>query len=188
MRELIVDGYNVIHAWPALKRALTGQGLQESRLRLIEALAAYASQAGVEVTVVFDAGGRQRSAPTVETVEGITVRFGTRTASADHVIERLAYQASRRGDGPDLAVATDDRLQRDVVGAMGIPTMSCKALADEVSRAASGVEDHARRLRDAGQASQRIQHRLDPKVTARLERLRQGLSDDGDSDASGMSQ
>jgi predicted RNA-binding protein with PIN domain len=185
VRELIVDGYNVIHAWPVLKRALTSQGLEESRRRLIDALAAYAAQAGVEVTVVFDAGARQRNAPTVETVEGITVRFGTRTSSADHVIERLAYQASRRGDGAGLTVATDDRLQRDVVGAMGIPTMSCKALAEELSRAASGVEDHARRLRDAGRASQRLEHRLDPRVTARLERLRQGLPADSDGDELG---
>ncbi|TMB93086.1 MAG: hypothetical protein E6J45_00610 [Chloroflexi bacterium] len=174
MRALIVDGYNIIHALPALKRALLEHGLQESRRRLIDALAAYAADGDVRVTVVFDAGARRSGEPTVEVVDGVTVRFGTQRSTADHIIERLAYQASRRGEGIDLVVATDDRLQRDVVSAMGVATMRSRALDEELRRAAAVTEHHAQRLRDQGRATERLAQRLDPEVARRLEAMRRG--------------
>jgi predicted RNA-binding protein with PIN domain len=174
VKALIVDGYNVIHAWPALKSLLRAQGLEESRRRLIEELAAYTAQTAVHVTVVFDAGNRQRGQPTRDLIEGVTVRFGTRTATADHIIERMAYQASQRGEGVDLVVATDDRLQRDVVGAMGVATMSAKSLDAEVRRVADSTERHTQHLRDQGRGAQRLEHRIDPDVARRLEALRRG--------------
>ena len=78
----------------------------------------------------------------------MTVLFGTKRASADHVIERAAYQASQRGEGADVVVATDDRLERDVVGGMGVATMGARALEAEVARVAGGVDTETKRMRD----------------------------------------
>ena len=182
MRALIVDGYNIIHALPALKRALTEHGLQESRQRLIDALAAYAAHGEVRVTVVFDAGTRRSGEPTVEVIDGVTIRFGTQRSTADHIIERLAYQASRRGEGADLVVATDDRLQRDVVSAMGVATMRSRALDEELRQAADATAKHTQRLRDQGRATERLAQRLDPEVARRLEALRRGTHPAGAGD------
>jgi predicted RNA-binding protein with PIN domain len=131
---------------------------------------------------VFDAGARQRGEPTVEVIDGVTVRFGTRASTADHIIERLAYQASRRGEAVDLVVATNDRLQRDVVSAMGVATMRSKALDEELNRAAAVTQQHAQRLRDQSRATERLAHRLHPDVARRLEALRRGdaTSDDAE--------
>ena len=92
----------------------------------------------IAVTVVFDAHGRPGGLPSTEQFDGVTVLFGSKRATADHVIERAAYRASQRGEGADVVVATDDRLERDVVGAMGVATMGARALEAEVARTSHG--------------------------------------------------
>ena len=173
MRALIVDGYNTVHAWPSLRAALESHGLEEARRRLIAALAEYSATERVRVTVVFDAPrGPARS--TEEMVDGVLVRFSGGHESADHLIERLAYLATRGGPAEDVVVATSDRLQRDMVRAMGVTTMDTRTLEAEVKAAASGTADRAVRLRDQAHNARRIEHHLSADVRARLERLRRG--------------
>src|SRR5579884_4129161 len=127
MRALIVDGYNTVHAWPALRRTLESRGLEESRRALIAALAEYSATERVRVTVVFDAP-RGAEVSSEEMVDGVLVRFSGGHESADHLIERLAYLATRGGMAEDVVVATSDRLQRDMVRAMGVTTMDTRTL------------------------------------------------------------
>lgn len=172
MEALIVDGYNVIHAWPRLLQVLRERGLEDARRALIQALAEYASQTDSEVTVVFDAHSRPAVPDPVEVVDHVRVRYGTRTSSADHVIERLANEAARRGDARSVIVATGDRLQRAMVGAMGVATISPRTLEAEVERVASGVSDNAtRRLTEAARA-RRVEHQLDADTRRRMESMR----------------
>ena len=174
MKALIVDGYNIIHAWPALQATLRDRGLEDARRQLVSMLAEYAAQTGVAVTVVFDAHARPGPIPPIETVTGVTVLFGSKRASADHVIERAAYRASQRGEGADVVVATDDRLERDVVGAMGVATMGARSLEAEVARVAGGVDATTRRMRDDSRRTSRLEDGLDPEIRRRLERIRRG--------------
>jgi predicted RNA-binding protein with PIN domain len=174
MHTLIVDGYNIIHAWPALHATLRERGLEDARRQLVSALAEYAAQTGVAVTVVFDAQGRPGAIPSAERSDGVTVLFGSKRATADHVIERAAYRASQRGEGADVVVATDDRLERDVVGGMGVATMGARALEAEVARVAGSVDTETRRMRDDSRRSTRLEDGLDPEIRRRLERLRRG--------------
>lgn len=182
MRILIVDGYNVIHAWPDLRSALDRAGLEESRRLLIAALAEFSAVRAVKVTVVFD-GPKTASASPEEVVDGVTVRFGGVSGSADHVIERLAYQASRAGTAGDVVVATSDRLQRDMVRAMGVATIDARSLEGEVRGALSELGRDAERLRDQARFARRLEDRLDSDVRARLEALRRGLPADPPPDA-----
>lgn len=174
MRTLIVDGYNTIHAWPALKKALQTRGLEESRRRLIAALAEYAATERVRVTVVFDAPRGAARAQSEEVIDGVEVRFSGGSESADHVIERLAYLATRGGPVEDVVVATSDRLQRDMVRAMGVTTIDARTLEAEVGAAATGTAERATRLRDQAHNARRVEHHLSDEVRRRLERLRRG--------------
>jgi uncharacterized protein len=174
MLALIVDGYNIIHAWPRLHATLLERGLEDARRQLVSALAEYAAQTGVAVTVVFDAQARPGGLPSTEKFDGVTVLFGSKRATADHVIERAAYRASQRGEGADVVVATDDRLERDVVGAMGVATMGARALEAEVARVSGSVDDETRRMRDDSRRSTRLEDGLDPEIRRRLERIRRG--------------
>jgi hypothetical protein len=174
MHSLIVDGYNIIHAWPALHATLRERGLEDARRQLVSAMAEYAAQTGIAVTVVFDAHARPGALPSTEKLDGVTVLFGSKRATADHVIERAAYKASQRGEGADVVVATDDRLERDVVGAMGVATMGARALEAEVARIAGDVGHETRRMRDDSKRSTRVEDSIDPEIRRRLERLRRG--------------
>jgi predicted RNA-binding protein with PIN domain len=124
--RLIVDGYNVIHAWPSLKRLLTGASLEASRHKLVERLAVLGMVSGEEVTVVFDAHHSKAMSNSEDMVDGVRVIFTRKGHSADHSIERIAYQASQTGD--IITVATSDRFQRDLVRGMGGAVISALEL------------------------------------------------------------
>jgi len=126
MERVIVDGYNVIHAWPQLKRILSDASLEAARDKLIDRLSVFAMVHGADVTVVFDAHHSAVRTNSEEVVEGVRVVFTRKGHSADHVIERIAYDASQSGDM--ITVATSDRFQRDLVRGMGGAVISAEEL------------------------------------------------------------
>jgi predicted RNA-binding protein with PIN domain len=132
--KLIVDGYNVIHAWPSLKRLL-GVSLEAARDKLVERLSVYGLVTGDDVTVVFDAHHSSATSSAEEMVEGVRVVFTRKGHSADHAIERIAYAATGAGDG--VTVATSDRFQSDLVRGMGGAVIS----APELERQVIAAED-----------------------------------------------
>ena len=176
MGSLIVDGYNVIHAWPSLLRRLHEASLEDARRHLVHALSEHAAQTGDVVTVVFDSHGRSGGVQS-EVVDGVTVQYGSSRASADHVIERLAYAAARGGGAEGVTVVTSDRLQRALVSAMGVATMSAAALQDEVARSRTTQEHTRGTLRHAASRSRRVEEGISEQTRRRLERLRRGLSE-----------
>jgi predicted RNA-binding protein with PIN domain len=125
MDRVIVDGYNVIHAWDPLKRLLS-DSLEAARDKLVERLAVYGMVTGSDVTVVFDAHHSAARTNSEELVEGVRVIFTRKGHSADHVIERIAYAAGGAGDA--ITVATSDRTQRDLVRGMGGAVIDAREL------------------------------------------------------------
>ena len=135
MERVIVDGYNVIHAWPQLKRLMGDASLEAARDKLIERLSVFGMVAGADVTVVFDAHHSTARTNSQEEVEGVHVIFTRKGHSADHAIERIAYEASQVGDV--ITVATSDRFQRDLVRGMGGAVISALELERRVIEAES---------------------------------------------------
>ncbi|HEY4913363.1 MAG TPA: NYN domain-containing protein [Candidatus Dormibacteraeota bacterium] len=133
MERVIVDGYNVIHAWPQLKRLLGDASLEAARDKLIERLSVFGMVAGADVTVVFDAHHSTARTNSEEVVEGVHVLFTRKGHSADQAIERIAYGASQLGDL--ITVATSDRFQRDLVRGMGGAVISSEELERRVVEA-----------------------------------------------------
>lgn len=122
MRELIVDGYNVVHSLPCLKKSQT---LELARDRLIEILRGYADSSGVSVTVVFDGAKDSESV-----LQGTPkVIFTKSSQSADSCIEQIVHSAINRAD---ICVVTNDSLHQQLVFGMGGFYMSTKAFADEI--------------------------------------------------------
>jgi predicted RNA-binding protein with PIN domain len=138
MERVIVDGYNVIHAWPQLKRLLDEASLEAARDKLIERLSVFGMVAGAEVTVVFDAHHSTARTNSEAVVEGVHVLFTRKGHSADHVIERIAYGASQVGDV--ITVATSDRFQRDLVRGMGGAVISALELERRVTDAEAEMD------------------------------------------------
>jgi len=121
-----VDGYNVIHAWTSLKKLMSTASLEAARDELIQRVSVLGMITGESVTVVFDAHHSTSRANSSEMVEGVQVTFTRKGHSADHAIERLAYDASKSGD--IITVATSDRFQRDLVRGMGGAVISALEL------------------------------------------------------------
>ena len=133
MQRVIVDGYNILHAWTSLKRLAAEASLEAAREKLVERLAVLGMITGESVTVVFDAHHSTAMSNSEETVDGVRVVFTRRGHSADHAIERIAYQASEEGDV--ITVATSDRFQRDLVRGMGGAVISALELERRVIEA-----------------------------------------------------
>src|SRR5487761_58070 len=132
MERVIVDGYNVIHAWVPLKR-LRDVSLEAARDKLIERLAVFGMVLGADVTVVFDAHHSTARTNSEEDVEGVHVLFTRKGHSADHAIERIAYAAAQVGEL--ITVATSDRFQGDLVRGMGGAVISAPELERRVADA-----------------------------------------------------
>lgn len=98
---MIVDGYNVVHAW-----GLDTSSLEDAREKLLHILDDYAGFSGEDITVVFD--GYNTKQPMSETKRGlITVVYTAYGVTADTHIQRLA-KASKTA----LNVVTADYLEQ----------------------------------------------------------------------------
>jgi predicted RNA-binding protein with PIN domain len=142
LERIIVDGYNVVHAWAPLKRLLNETSLETARDKLVDRLTVLGHIDGAEVTVVFDAHHSAARTNSEEMVDGVRIVFTRKGHSADHVIERMAYEAAESNDV--LTVATSDRFQRDLVRGMGGAVISALELERRVIAA---EEEMSRRVK-----------------------------------------
>ena len=144
MKKVIVDGYNVLHAWPPLKRRMVSpEGLGQAIAEFLRQLALYQSFTGTEVTVVFDGknphgGGRE------DRLEGVRVFYSGGRHTADGLIERLVYEGK---EGGEIAVATSDREHGTAVLGFGAFLVSAgefeRVVGDAVAEARRGFGRHA---------------------------------------------
>ena len=137
---LIVDGYNVIGAWPHL-RDLRDRNLDEARDGLIEAIADYQGFSGMKCIVVFDAYnvpglGRQYNLRKVE------VYYTKEKETADECIERLVKQLTRRRR--QIYVATSDFTEQNVAFGSGALRMSARELLVKVRQSEREVAERVR--------------------------------------------
>lgn len=102
-RTIIVDGYNLAFASPAIRPALLKEK-QKGRQLLVEMLAGYKRAFGYDITVVFDgAEGREQKAGRER---GIRVIYSRPPQNADRVIKDLAASLKK---ARALTVVTSDR-------------------------------------------------------------------------------
>jgi predicted RNA-binding protein with PIN domain len=168
--RLIVDGYNVIFAWPDLA-ALKDVKLEDARDMLIAILADYAAMTRQSVTVVFDSHRRPDAEASEQTINGVRVLYSGRKTSADHVIERLLFEA-RPTD--EITIATSDALQRDLALGRQVKTVSALTLKAQVDGVLARRDRQMSDGRAQSDIARRLEDRLDPKSRERLERLRRG--------------
>lgn len=117
---LIVDGYNIIGAWPELQK-LKDIRLEEARDRLIDILADYQAFSGMEIYAVFDAhqvpghGGKYEHSK-------LQILYTKEKETADELIERLVTDLA--GRRRQVQVATSDMTEQHVIfgrGALRLP-------------------------------------------------------------------
>jgi predicted RNA-binding protein with PIN domain len=170
VERLIVDGYNIIFAWPELS-AVKDVKLEDARDRLVSILADYAAMTRQKVTVVFDSHRRPDAEASEQMVSGVQVLYSGRKTSADHVIEKLLFEAK---PGDELTVATSDALQRDLALGRQIKTVSALTLKGQVDAVLARRNQQIGDTRARSDIARRLEDRIDPTTRQRLDRMRHG--------------
>jgi uncharacterized protein len=126
---LIVDGYNIIFAWPNLKE-LADVSLDIARMKLADILSNYQGYKKNEVILVFDAYKVKENPGKIEHYHNIDIIYTRETQTADSFIEALSYQKALDFT---LRVATSDGLEQTVILTNGAVRMSARELYKDVS-------------------------------------------------------
>ncbi|MDF2668401.1 MAG: RNA-binding protein [Paenibacillus sp.] len=153
---LIVDGYNIIGAWPELSK-LKDISLEDARDKLIDLLANYQSFSGRRIIVVFDAyqvpgvGGKYWQS-------ALEVQYTKEKETADSMIERLVTELSTRRT--QVYVATSDFIEQSVTFGQGALRLPARELLHSVRQSNKEMQN-----RMEEQASSKIRNTFDSKLS-----------------------
>ena len=112
---LLVDGYNMIHAWKELKE-LVEVSLESARQKLLDILSNYQGSQKMQIIVVFDGYLVKGNLGTVYQYHNISVVYTKEAETADHFIERTVHRLPRHYK---VSVATSDSLEQMIILGQG---------------------------------------------------------------------
>ncbi|UOE94234.1 NYN domain-containing protein [Alkalihalobacillus sp. LMS39] len=164
---LLVDGYNIIGAWPEL-RELKNKNLALARDLLIEKMAEYQAYTGYRVIVVFDAHmvsgiGKKYNNYRVDIV------YTRENETADERIEKLVMELKRIDT--QIYVATSDFVEQSVTFGKGALRKSARELIIELDGAEKSIKKNVEKTQKK-QPSTKIP--LSSEIAEIFERWRRG--------------
>ncbi|WLR50944.1 NYN domain-containing protein [Bacillus tianshenii] len=166
MNVLIVDGYNIIGAWPALRK-LKQYDLAAARDKLIEELVEYQAFTGERVIVIFDAHlvpGIEKKLRTGK----VEVVYTREKETADERIEKLSHKL-QKDIRLNVYVATSDYTEQRVTfgqGALRIPAME---LLREVESSKKNINERVREQNERKPSGKVL---FDAETLAKLDKWR----------------
>lgn len=167
MDILLVDGYNIIGAWPELNE-LKQKDLAAARDRLVEQMAEYQGYTGYRVIVVFDAYYVQGIARKYQNYK-VEVLFTRENETADERIERLAIELSNIKT--QIHVATSDFTEQWAIFGQGALRKSARELLTEVEVIEKKIE---RKVRNSSEKRPASKIQLSEEVAEIFEKWRRG--------------
>ena len=129
---LLVDGYNVIHAWEELAE-LAEENLDGARGKLLDILCNYQGIRKCNLIVVFDAYRVKGHVAEVTDYHNIHVVFTAEAETADQYIEKFAHENGRKYR---VTVATSDGLEQIIIRGQDCLLISARELKEEIKRVA----------------------------------------------------
>ena len=136
-KYLLVDGYNLIYAWPELK-AVLDVNLDGARGKLLDILSNYKAMTDYQVIAVFDAykvKGHEVSASEYLNIHQV---FTAEAQTADAYIERFTHE---HGKKYDITVVTSDGLEQVIIRGAGARLLSSREFIEEVERKANQLRE-----------------------------------------------
>jgi hypothetical protein len=149
MDILLVDGYNIIGAWPEL-RELKNKDLATARDRLIERMAEYQAYSGYRVIVVFDAHFVKGTEKKYKNYK-VEVIFTRNNETADECIEKLAISLNNRKT--QIHVATSDFTEQWAIFGQGALRKSARELLIEMDSVEKKIEKKVQKIQENSPAS-----------------------------------
>ncbi|MFD0694310.1 NYN domain-containing protein [Paenibacillus sp. GCM10027628] len=165
---LIVDGYNIIGAWPQLSK-LKDTDLEQARDKLIHMLAEYQSYSGMKVYLVFDAYmvpglGKKY------TQSKLAVLYTKEKETADELIERLV--TNLMGRRKQIYVATSDMIEQHVIFGKGALRLPAGELLVKINQSRKEVRERIRP--ESSSKRNPFDGKLNEDLKALFERWRRG--------------
>jgi uncharacterized protein len=142
MDILIVDGYNIIGAWPELIE-LKNKDLSNARDRLVEKMAEYQAVTGFRVIIVFDAQFVQGIQKKYRNYQ-VDVIFTKESETADERIEKLAISLNNRKT--QIHVATSDFTEQWAIFGQGALRKSARELLTEMNSIEKKIEKEVKNI------------------------------------------
>lgn len=173
---LLVDGYNIIGAWPRLQQVRDFASLEEARRALVEDLTSYSAFQGYATQVVFDSQYQTNGGAREEITDYLSVHYTDFGQTADTYIERFCalFQRQVQVRSHRLIVATSDRAQQLTVIGYGAEWMSAQQLHHDLDATTRSVRSRQKSRQSTRRSL--LAHGLDPAAQARLHQLRFGGS------------
>ncbi len=165
MKQLIIDGYNVLFAAQPYKELVAEEQWDVAREALASDVASYA-QPGFNVTLVFDGTHNINPERGEHDIAGVKILFSPYGKTADAVIERLTKEGRARGD--EIEVVTSDLTMQWTVLDKGVIRRSAREFADTLNFGYSEWE----RERDAPHSKAVLEDRISSEARALLEAIR----------------
>lgn len=172
MKDLfIVDGYNIIFAWPALKK-LAHESLEHAREKLIDTLVSYGKAKGYMLVLVFDAMYTEETEKSLSIGKECEIIFTDKEETADSRIEKLVYE--HRQQRRHIYVATSDGPEQNQILGSGAYRVTARELADDVKRVKQELAhyEHGQVLSEGSGRNEVVYHVTDGDVLEKLEKIR----------------
>lgn len=157
-KHLLVDGANILHAWPDL-RALATRDKDAARAQLSQSLRALHDTGGWRVTLVFDGRGAELVVEQPGAHATFAHVFTPDALTADTVIEQLVGGAA---DPAACTVATADRAEQQTVAVLGAAVCSPDELRAWCDRAAGRQAGQVAEMKRANDREWRRKGTLPP--------------------------
>ncbi|WP_442871389.1 NYN domain-containing protein [Anaerotignum sp. MB30-C6] len=126
---LLVDGYNIIHAWDDLKELAQDVSLESARQKLMDILSNYKGVKNTTIILVFDGYLVKGNIGTAYPYHNIYVVYTKEAETADHYIERVVTSMPKHYR---IRVATGDSLEQLIIYGQGATRMTAKELRLEI--------------------------------------------------------
>ena len=167
MKNIFVDGYNVINSWPELKN-IKDYSLEASRQELIETLSNYAVFKGFKIFIVFDAHMLNKSVEKREKINNnIVVVFTKEGETADAFIEKTV---NRVGKKIDVSVVTSDSLEQQIVFQRGATRMSSIEFYHEIKEVETKIKSKIQKK--YSEKRYLLEDRIQKDMLEKLEKIR----------------
>jgi predicted RNA-binding protein with PIN domain len=167
VKNIFIDGYNVVNSWKELRQENTGS-MENSRLKLKDILLNYGVYNEYKIFLVFDAHLQSGSMEKREKInKNLTIVFTKEGETADSFIERYVNNIGRKCE---VLVVTSDSLEQQLIFQRGAVRMSSIEFYHEIK----SIEDKIRKesIKKQDEKRYNLKERIDRKVADKLEEIR----------------
>lgn len=166
MKQIFVDGYNVINSWNELVREKECS-YEAARSKLIDLLLNYAAFNGCKIILVFDAHMVKGSIEKKERMANLTVVFTKADETADSYIERIVNNIGRKSE---VYVVTSDSLEQQLIFQRGANRVSSIEFKSWIEGSKGRISNECKNI--ASNSKNLLSEVIDEESAKKLERIR----------------